>query len=97
MSATCCRFLVRGRVQGVFFRASTAKVARSLALTGYAINLDDGRVEVLACGQPAALDQLATWLAQGPPASSVVDVSRNPVPDEEMAASGWPPATFSTG
>ena len=46
----CRQFTVSGRVQGVFFRASTRDVATGLGLTGHAINLPDGRVEVLACG-----------------------------------------------
>ena len=65
------RWLISGRVQGVFFRASTQRQAEALALVGYAINLPDGRVEVLAHGEPAALDQLADWLRAGPPAARV--------------------------
>jgi acylphosphatase len=69
------RCLVSGRVQGVFFRASTRAQAQSLGVTGYARNLPDGRVEVLACGDPAAVDSLCRWLWQGPPAASVSDVT----------------------
>lgn len=65
------RWLFSGRVQGVFFRESTRRQAEPLGLTGYAINLDDGRVEVLAQGEPAALDSLADWLTSGPPAARV--------------------------
>ncbi len=60
------RFLVEGRVQGVFFRASTANEAERLGLTGHAINLPDGRVEVIAWGEDPALDALAAWLSEGP-------------------------------
>ncbi len=49
------RFLVSGRVQGVFFRASTRQQAQSLGLCGIARNLDDGRVEVIVQGEPAAI------------------------------------------
>ena len=49
------RCLVAGRVQGVFYRASTRARAESLGVTGYARNLADGRVEVLACGEPQAV------------------------------------------
>lgn len=68
------RFLVSGRVQGVYFRASTRQQARQLGLTGYAKNLPDGRVEVLAVGEVTALNALNQWLWRGPPAASVTDV-----------------------
>jgi acylphosphatase len=70
------RFLVRGKVQGVFFRASTRACALQLGLDGVARNLDDGRVEVLAAGDAAALEQLAHWLPSGPPMAQVESVQR---------------------
>ena len=76
-------FTIKGRVQGVFFRASTRRVAESLGITGHAINLPSGEVEVLACGAGDALDQLAEWLQDGPPharvdAVTVLEVEREP-------------------
>jgi acylphosphatase len=68
------RCLVSGRVQGVFYRASAAARARELGVTGYARNLPDGRVEVLACGTSAAVAAFIEWLQQGPPAARVADV-----------------------
>jgi len=68
------RFTVSGRVQGVFFRASTREVAERLGITGYAINLDNGDVEVLACGDDAALQQLRAWLQHGPRRAVVENV-----------------------
>ena len=68
------RFFVSGRVQGVYFRASAAEQAKRLGLRGWALNLDDGRVEVLAIGAPAAVEQFAGWLASGPPWADVVGV-----------------------
>lgn len=68
------RCFVSGRVQGVWFRASTAEQAKMLGLTGYARNLADGRVEVLACGDEAALSRLESWLWQGPIAARVDEV-----------------------
>ncbi|NCF23145.1 MAG: acylphosphatase [Gammaproteobacteria bacterium] len=59
-------YTIKGRVQGVFFRASTRRVAESLGITGHAINLPDGDVEVFACGEPAAVAQLGEWLHAGP-------------------------------
>lgn len=76
------RFLVSGRVQGVFFRASTREQALRLSITGHARNLADGRVEVLAHGEPAALDALERWLWQGPPAAKVEHVERGPFEGE---------------
>jgi len=71
------RFLVSGRVQGVFFRASTRNEALRLGLNGYARNLTDGRVEVVACGPSETLRELERWLWQGPPAAQVEDVVRS--------------------
>lgn len=68
------KYRITGRVQGVFFRASTREQALRLGLTGHAINLPDGAVEVLACGDVARLDELAAWLWQGPPRAQVTQV-----------------------
>jgi acylphosphatase len=73
------QFRIAGRVQGVFFRESTRRVAESLGITGHAINLDDGDVEVLAFGESAALDQLADYLRQGPTMANVSNVTGEPV------------------
>jgi len=71
---SCVRFFVSGRVQGVFFRASTAAQAQRLGVRGWASNLDDGRVEVLAIGSDAAIVELAAWLEHGPPSADVTEV-----------------------
>ena len=86
------RFLVSGRVQGVFFRESTRKQADALGLTGYAVNLPDGRVEVAARGAEAALDELHLWLRSGPPMARVDAVEVQPPPDSfepDGFATGW--------
>ena len=77
------RFTVKGRVQGVFFRDSTRRVAESLGLTGYAINLPNGDVEVLACGDFGKIEELETWLQQGPPMSRVTEVIQSPADYED--------------
>ena len=77
------RFLIHGRVQGVGFRARTRHEALRLGLTGYAKNLSDGRVEVLAVGESAALAALERWLRIGPPAARVQDVRRSEVEANE--------------
>lgn len=88
MAGAC--FLVSGRVQGVFYRASTRAQAQPLGLTGHARNLPDGRVEVHAYGSPEALDALERWLWQGPPAAEVEGVER-------LLLHGEPPRSFTTG
>ena len=85
----CRRCLVSGRVQGVYFRASTAQRARRLGVTGYARNLADGRVEVLACGEAAAVNALCEWLWKGPTAARVTDVTVETVDDID------PPGEFA--
>jgi acylphosphatase len=71
----CRKFRIEGRVQGVWFRESTRQQAERLALRGYAVNRPDGTVEVLACGDIAALDALAAWLRDGPPLARVASVT----------------------
>ena len=65
---------MHGRVQGVWFRDSTRREAERLGITGHAINLPDGSVEVLACGASDALAELEDWLRQGPPLASVTNL-----------------------
>ena len=76
-------FTIRGRVQGVFFRDSTRREAVALGLTGYAINLPSGDVEILACGDPDTISQLEAWLRRGPPLSRVESVSSTAAADNE--------------
>jgi acylphosphatase len=78
MGDVAMRFLVAGKVQGVWFRASTRDRAQALGLRGHARNLDDGRVEVLAAGSQEALQQLARWLQRGPPNARVEHVEAEP-------------------
>ena len=73
------RFTIQGRVQGVFFRESTRRVARNLGITGHAINLSDGNVEVIAFGDSNALDQLESWLHDGPTMAVVKSVKTETV------------------
>ncbi|MCO6414303.1 MAG: acylphosphatase [Thiogranum sp.] len=86
----CRRCIVSGRVQGVFFRETTRREAERLGVTGYAINLRDGSVEVLACGDIAAVEKLAEWLWAGPPAARVSKVECRDVAET-------PPGRFTTG
>ncbi|PAW37034.1 acylphosphatase [Pantoea vagans] len=73
MSAACFKAWVHGRVQGVGFRYSTQAEARTLGVLGYARNLDDGSVEVLAWGEAEQVEALIAWLKAGGPHSARVD------------------------
>lgn len=80
----CARFIVTGRVQGVFFRASTRACALRLGITGSARNRVDGSVEVIASGSALALDELEHWLHAGPPTARVDAVNREALPDQDL-------------
>lgn len=73
MASVCTQAWVYGMVQGVGFRYSTQREAQNLGLTGYARNMDDGSVEVLACGEAQKVEQLIDWLKAGGPRSARVD------------------------
>jgi acylphosphatase len=90
MKKICVKAMVSGRVQGVFFRQSTRQQAQKLGITGHAINLSDGRVEVLACGSEDSINQLLTWLDHGPEMAMVTKVESQEI---QTAA----PGTFITG
>jgi acylphosphatase len=81
------RICVRGRVQGVWFRTSTAERATALGLRGRAENRPDGSVLVHAAGSPAALDALVAWLHVGPPMARVGSVEVEVIEPAEVA---WP-------
>ena len=66
--------LVHGRVQGVGFRYSALHQARALGLRGTVANTSDGSVEVVAEGDPAALERFLLWLDKGPPGARVREV-----------------------
>ncbi len=65
------KFEVKGLVQGVGFRFFTVRIAKSLGLTGYAKNMIDGSVEVIASGDETAIQELFDFLQQGPERSYV--------------------------
>ncbi len=86
----CVKCTVSGKVQGVWFRGNTQARAQSLGIAGYAHNLPDGRVEVLACGKPEDVQALKDWLWQGPRQAQVDDVQCQSVTVDS------PPAGFTT-
>jgi acylphosphatase len=65
---------VCGRVQGVYFRASTVEQARRLGLSGWVMNCADSSVEVLAEGETEQLEKLINWCRNGPPGAQVKEV-----------------------
>lgn len=87
----CKKCLVAGRVQGVFYRGTAAQRAQELGVSGYARNLPDGRVEVLACGEEEAVQIFVEWLWIGSSAAKVVSVHV-----VDASEHGEPPAGFHT-
>ena len=71
---TRAHVFVSGRVQGVFFRAHTRQTATDLGIDGWVRNLPDGRVEAVFEGQPAAVDTMIDWCAEGSPKAVVNEV-----------------------
>ncbi len=69
------RMHIRGRVQGVYFRASTIQQAQALGLTGWVMNCDDGSVAAVAEGPRERLEKLIFWCWQGPPGARVTNVN----------------------
>ena len=68
------RVVVSGRVQGVFFRATCARLARDAGLAGYVRNCPDGRVEAAFEGGDEAVDGMVDWCRHGPEMARVEDV-----------------------
>ncbi|MGB9098735.1 acylphosphatase [Erwinia sp.] len=92
MTTVCVKAWIHGVVQGVGFRYSTQHQAKSLGLKGYAKNLEDGSVEVLACGEEKEVQMLITWLKEGGPRSARVEkVLEEPHQPPQM------PDGFTTG
>ncbi|RTZ60280.1 MAG: acylphosphatase [Gammaproteobacteria bacterium] len=94
-SADCRHYLVSGRVQGVFYRASAQAEGERLGLDGWVRNLPDGRVEAVACGDAEMLERFESWLRKGPAFARVtalaVQAWSGDVPGEgfRVVASEW--------
>ena len=71
---TRARVQVRGRVQGVFFRAEARARAESLGVAGWIRNLPDGRVEAVFEGPPDDVLTMVNWASVGPPRAEVRDI-----------------------
>lgn len=70
----CLTYKVIGRVQGVGFRAATKAKAIELNLYGWVKNVQDGSVELLACGDESSLQAMEAWLTDGPEYAMVTSV-----------------------
>ena len=81
------RVRVRGRVQGVWYRASTQERALALGLSGWVRNLVDGGVELEAQGPSAAVDALVSWCRTGPPMARVDDIAVQKIEPQVPAGS----------
>lgn len=66
--------VVRGRVQGVYYRASAQREARQYGLTGWVKNRSDGSVEMVVEGEEDAVKDFLAWAQQGPSTARVEKV-----------------------
>ena len=78
------RCIVTGKVQGVFFRASTREQALQLNIRGYAKNLSSGEVEVIAYGDTNSIKQLKQWLKCGPKYAKVENIDCKVISIQEI-------------
>lgn len=83
---SCIHCIISGKVQGVWFRAGTKQLAEMLGLTGYAKNLPNGDVEVIACGKTDDLEKLKAWLNHGPELARVDKISCEELNWRELTA-----------
>ena len=82
MSREAMRLIIEGRVQGVGYRFWAVREAAALGLDGWVRNRRDGKVELLAIGEPGALQRLAELCHEGPPGAAVLRVDRSPAEDD---------------
>lgn len=86
----CIKAWVYGKVQGVGYRLYCKKTAKTLSLSGYALNLPDGRVEVMVCGDESSVAKMVEALHEGPRFAHVLGVDVEP-------CEGQSPSGFMTG
>ncbi len=84
MTDSAVHIMVHGRVQGVFFRASTQTRALELSLVGWVRNLPDSWVEIYAEGDQGNLELLIEWCRQGPPSAKVTRVDLDWITPQTM-------------
>ncbi len=84
MSKICVYCVVSGRVQGVYYRSSTEKVAQKIGITGWVRNMPNGDVEVTACGDEEQIQELVGWMRQGPSLAKVDSLVQESIELEEF-------------
>lgn len=84
MAKICVHCFVSGRVQGVFFRRETQEESVARGLNGWVRNVSDGRVEVMICGEEAAVYAMQAWLWAGPSVAKVSHVESKLMPFESF-------------
>ena len=89
MAQAAARWLIAGEVQGVGFRWFAARHGQRLGLRGWVCNLPDGRVEAVASGEAAQLEEFATQLEAGPRFSRVDRVERTDIPHEDVSVKSF--------
>ena len=77
--AETIRIIVEGKVQGVFYRQSAKDKADKIGISGAVRNLKDGKVEIIATGSSAQLEQFIQWCNQGPPRAVVTNITTTPL------------------
>jgi acylphosphatase len=78
--------IIKGKVQGVFYRATAKKKADEIGVKGWIANTDAGDVEVVCSGTKEQLKEFIEWCRQGPPLSKVEDVETTDTNEQQFAA-----------
>jgi acylphosphatase len=73
--------LIKGKVQGVYYRAAAREQAQRLSITGWVKNTPEGHVEIIASGATASLEQFTIWCRRGPGHAIVTGVESRPEPE----------------
>ena len=82
MSVETYSLRVRGRVQGVGYRAATVRQAHLIGVRGWVRNVDDGTVEGVVQGTPDQVDLMFEWMRRGPPLAHVTSLEIERIPDD---------------
>ena len=78
------QLIIKGKVQGVFYRASAKEKAEDLGLTGWVKNTPEGYVEIMATGEMGVLERFITWCKKGPSRAIVTEVQLQSVNEKKF-------------